>query len=92
MILCGPASLLHRRGCWSEPSRSFAVYKIVDRNQTVFSIPSVLALMLAKPTLMSLAQWGIRPQRIKHASTSPVIDMGKGRVFGTRPTKPKWDA
>jgi hypothetical protein len=29
---------------------------------------------------------------VKHASTSPVIDMLKGCVFGPRPTKPKWDA
>ena len=33
---------------------------------------------------------------LKHASTSPVIDMLNGRVFGwvfgPRPTKPKWDA
>ena len=28
---------------------------------------------------------------LKHASTSPVIDMVNGCVFGPRPTKPKWD-
>jgi hypothetical protein len=29
---------------------------------------------------------------VKHASTSPVIDMLNGCVFGPRPIKPKWDA
>jgi Protein of unknown function (DUF4238) len=29
---------------------------------------------------------------VKHASTSPVIDMLNGCVFGPRPAKPKWDA
>jgi hypothetical protein len=29
---------------------------------------------------------------VRHASTSPVIDMLNGCVFGPRPTKPKWDA
>jgi hypothetical protein len=29
---------------------------------------------------------------VKHASTSPVMNMLKGCVFGPRPTKPKWDA
>jgi hypothetical protein len=29
---------------------------------------------------------------VRHSSTSPVIDMLKGCVFGPRPTKPKWDA
>jgi hypothetical protein len=29
---------------------------------------------------------------VKHASTSPVIDMLNGCVFGPRPTKPKWNA
>jgi hypothetical protein len=29
---------------------------------------------------------------VRHARTSPVIDMRNGCVFGPRPTKPKWDA
>jgi Protein of unknown function (DUF4238) len=29
---------------------------------------------------------------VRHASTSPVIDMVSGCVFGPRPTKPKWEA
>ena len=29
---------------------------------------------------------------VKHASTSPVMNMLKGCVFRPRPTKPKWDA
>ena len=32
------------------------------------------------------------PLIVRHASTSPVIDMLNGCVFGPRPTKPKWDA
>jgi hypothetical protein len=29
---------------------------------------------------------------VRHARTSPVMDMLNGCVFGPRPTKPKWDA
>src|SRR5947208_17192856 len=37
------------------------------------SIPSALALMFAKPTLLSLAQNGTRPQRITSRLRSPAL-------------------
>jgi hypothetical protein len=47
--------------------------RIASRNAGRFSIPSALALMLANPTLMSLAQNGTKPQRGKSRLRSPAL-------------------
>jgi hypothetical protein len=53
----------------------------------LFSIPSALALILAKPTLVSFAQNGTRPQRIASKLRSPAFasyrTTGSGSVGGT---------
>ena len=53
----------------------------VSEIKLVFSIPSALALMFAKPTLISLAQYGTKPQRAKSKLRSPAL--ASNRTMGS---------
>src|SRR5947207_1719123 len=63
----------HDQMCAFAPDFDRSSAGFASRNAGLVSIPSALALMFAKPTLMSLAQYGTRPQRNRSRLRPPAF-------------------